>query len=982
MKAFTENDNLEGFEAAIFSTRTHPTLAGNSTPDCACGAVALFRCPECTVTTTVCAVCLVKMHPNHHIHHVERWDGAGFVRVRLFDLKHEVHLGHQGFPCPQAPKDDDGQPRPTSGREMVIVDTNGIHKARVFFCHCGIPRKRDRFQLAEAGLFPGTVETPGTAFTFEVLDNFHVHNLTSKKTARDYYRALQKLTDGAFPHKVANRYREFLRVVRLWRYFTMRRRSGQSFNIDDVITTRRKNSMAVRCPACPEIGFNVEKKVVLIRLTQGCRHKYTMFLSSDGNFKLQRKRKVDDPDDIALNAGNAYFVEDSEYQGYVSKVGPADDVRSNSTIDPFTLLTSTQKCTCSELKAVRMQNIAKFKSSVVSGVVAVQCARHGLFMPGGVVDLYRGEGYAHTDYALGMALGDCHDHRWIFLTYDVYCQYFKNITTRFGKWFPSLMGFIDRLGGAVPKMHIRNHIAQCQTQWSTNFQEYLGFLIGELIEGSWAELNQFAGSTKETNQGHRHDILDDGFAQWNWDKVIQMADTLLKMYREACAAVRARSPAFDELTNATPPALVQEWEAMPKTWKIKDGKYTSPYEASIKHGPPTHRTAYEKLITAELTKSIASGEIGPGNTEFIARGLMIEQEQYVGITRRDWLLIVVRRHRINTILKTSAIDKATNAKSKLRKQFTPWRIAQVDRFPKLKSEIANRPLTTVEKEKLFFPSEFNEPARNSLGMLEAGTIEYKLREGQAYDALEEVRQAIKTFNFNVAFKISNIGGQPSNTRAQNFLRILANARVVEADRYRRARGALLQLGLSDVDANLRPLVNSDLYAKNTREMPKMGESKQVDPWIWTAGRPENMTPKEEEAWIDRVKWFRDRANRDRAVEQVELVEVKVDRTIKSFEKNAEVWKTLETRSVTGSGKAAYAHVKSLMYSKLATECAATWAKAGECLKKDEAAELKGAEEELREQGLLNAKYSVDWKVRVLRLAVKGRAKMLSRTISP
>lgn len=130
--------------------------------------------------------------------------------------------------------------------------------------------------------------------------------------------------------------------------------------------------------------------------------------------------------------------------------------------------------------------------------------------------------YAHTDYALGVTLSDCHEQRWIILSYDVYCQYFKNITTRFEKWFPKLMGLIERLGGVVPKMHIRNHVAQCQTQWSTNFQEFLAFLIGELIEGSWAELNQFAGSTKETNHGHRHDILDDGFGQWNWDKVIQM----------------------------------------------------------------------------------------------------------------------------------------------------------------------------------------------------------------------------------------------------------------------------------------------------------------------------------------------------------------------------------------------------------------------------------------------------------------------------
>jgi hypothetical protein len=117
-----------------------------------------------------------------------------------------------------------------------------------------------------------------------------------------------------------------------------------------------------------------------------------LFLSSDGNFKLQRKRKVDDPDDVALNGGHAYFPEDSEYQEYVSQLAPSDDVRSRVLINGDPLLMIIQKCTCSDLKAVHMQNIAKFKNSVISGVVAVQCAHHGFFMPGGMVDLKKGEG--------------------------------------------------------------------------------------------------------------------------------------------------------------------------------------------------------------------------------------------------------------------------------------------------------------------------------------------------------------------------------------------------------------------------------------------------------------------------------------------------------------------------------------------------------------------------------------------------------------
>lgn len=37
---------------------------------------------------------------------------------------------------------------------------------------------------------------------------------------------------------------------------------GQTHSIDDVIQTRRKTSLAIRCPACPEIGFNVADELV------------------------------------------------------------------------------------------------------------------------------------------------------------------------------------------------------------------------------------------------------------------------------------------------------------------------------------------------------------------------------------------------------------------------------------------------------------------------------------------------------------------------------------------------------------------------------------------------------------------------------------------------------------------------------------------------------------------------------------------------
>ena len=38
-----------------------------------------------------------------------------------------------------------------------------------------------------------------------------------------------------------------------------------------------------------------------------------------------------------------------------------------------------------------MQNVVRFKNAVISGVVGVQCAQHGFYMPCRIVDLKKGK---------------------------------------------------------------------------------------------------------------------------------------------------------------------------------------------------------------------------------------------------------------------------------------------------------------------------------------------------------------------------------------------------------------------------------------------------------------------------------------------------------------------------------------------------------------------------------------------------------------
>jgi hypothetical protein len=195
-------------------------------------------------------------------------------------------------------------------------------------------------------------------------------------------------------------------------------------------------------------------------------------------------------------------------------------------------------------------------------------------------------------------------------------------------------------------------------------------------------------------------------------------------------------------------------------------------------------------------------------------------------------------------------DEATisKARSKLRRDIIQWRAYQVNHYPKICDHIPITDSTRPEEDHLQLPSAFTSAQRNDLDLGDVAVIEYDLREGQAHDALHAVREAIKTFNYNIAFKKTNIRGQRANTRAQTFLQSLAKDKVSAADKYRRARVALVKLGLSEDDKVLQPLHDSELWMKNVNEPRKLGETSTPDPWFWTVGRPNGMSMAEEADW--------------------------------------------------------------------------------------------------------------------------------------
>lgn len=157
--------------------------------------LANFRCPECFNHAPRCSHCIVKEHREHPFHRIQRWTGEFFEKFSLFDLGQVVCLGHNGERCPRA----------NSGpSNFVVVHTNGIHHWRILYCDCKASLcSQDRaLQLIRSRLFPPTLNIPQTVFSFCVLDDFHRHSLSAKFSAYDYFDALTKHTDAAFPQHV------------------------------------------------------------------------------------------------------------------------------------------------------------------------------------------------------------------------------------------------------------------------------------------------------------------------------------------------------------------------------------------------------------------------------------------------------------------------------------------------------------------------------------------------------------------------------------------------------------------------------------------------------------------------------------------------------------------------------------------------------------------------------------------------------------
>ena len=233
---------------------------------------------------------------------------------------------------------------------------------------------------------------------------------------------------------------------------------------------------------------------------------------------------------------------------------------------------------------------------VASGVVAVLCARHALVRRNGAGDMQKDERYANTDFVLFSTLMGSSLN--LLLSYDIACQWSRNLLKRMRELPEALQLEADTMPAirySIPKKHYRVH-GPNHSQYSLNYQQHVGRTYGEGIESQWSHLNPIALSTREMSPGACHEVLNDNWGAWNWQKVLSFGKLevhcariialiyttwtgtdFLRALREAREMRTIQKRNFENYSSTFKPDLVAQWEKMVDAWD-QDPSKPDPYE--------------------------------------------------------------------------------------------------------------------------------------------------------------------------------------------------------------------------------------------------------------------------------------------------------------------------------------------------------------------------------------------------------------------
>ncbi|KAF7343572.1 CxC2 domain-containing protein [Mycena sanguinolenta] len=813
---------------------------GESTA-CLCGEPGKYRCKECHGAQMYCKECMVEAHRLRPLCRIEAWNGSFFERRELRHLGLRVQLGHSdNQPCPRAQK----------GREkFVVISTNGFHHVTLDYCHCRRSGSKPSWeQLLAFGWFPSTPDRPQSAITISTLKLFHAVSLQGKTMVYHFFNALGRITNNAGSQAFQHRYKLALRVVRQWRNLRALKRGGMGNDPDRLTSETRDGELAVECIACPKPGVNLP--VGWENTPPALRFLYAIFLAIDACFRLKRKKISSWAADPSIQDGWSYFVRSAPYAEFVEMLGEQKEMS-----------------TCTGLAALDHANTKYSKGYAATGCGMITCGRHEIVSKNGVGDLQNGEKYGNMDYIAASAWRHLRTLLFFLLSYDIMCQWSKNLRDRLAKLPPAVRLLLVRafVKFVIPKLHILGHLRKCQENFSLLYTLGSAQADMEGIERIWSSSGLMGASTREMGLGSRQDTLDDFWHFWNWNKVVGMG-RLLTPYEMPQSGATLRDVELE---------LMREEQEHERT-------------------SATARDATEETMTEYLMLGLGI----EGQQRQLAADLLANRSP----TTKDLTDFVTRRTRIARQMKKLRA---------LQRRYSPAALQRA-------ATAVDADAMEAERTPLFLPSALlpseRLPPLSAPGLAAA---ELRLRNAQCSESLDDVRHGLIVKRRLQTYRGVNSCHQHQNTRSRSLVDAQQEKVDMGARTYRNARAARLALTPVAETSPWRMLEKEDLRLPEDEEeakrrkqramkgkrqqvaqlnadgevrgVPGMGEKSRLISWIWLdTGSKGGIIGEEMRACV-KVEWCKAYARVKRWREEVLLLQEEMARCLLTLEWQAKAW---------------------------------------------------------------------------------------------
>jgi len=147
------------------------------------------------------------------------------------------------------------------------------------------------------------------------------------------------------------------------------------------------------------------------------------------------------------------------------------------------------------------------------------------------------------------------------------------------------------------------------------------------------------------------------------------------------------------------------------------------------------------------------------------------------------------------------------------------------------------PEVTPENVMLYLPSNFTLQQREEYGLQGPGNAEYELREGQANDSLERLRECLAEKSLRFRKEVRPAKSQRKMTRAWDSVHRVDDQVRRTVVTYRTARRAIGELGGATALKRFQEIKKLDLkMSGDVIEENRVGQKSSVLPWFWRLDR--------------------------------------------------------------------------------------------------------------------------------------------------